>query len=76
MPSENTLPGNADRYTVLANESADRLPAIVAACNTLGLEWFATPSKLNRLRVDIYIFFDKQGTRNYLAGLYAVDEEN
>lgn len=69
------LPGKADRYTVRFQVAAAGIPDIMLACKTLGLSWFALQSEDAPLACDVYIFFDRQGMKNYMLGLYAPKED-
>ena len=51
------------------------LEEIIKACKTLGLSWFIVPDELNPMYCAAYIFFDKQGLKNYMNGLYAAKED-
>ena len=64
-----TLPGNADRYAMLIRPVSS-LAEIAEACATLGLFWYATTSPGSWHECEIRIFFDAQGMRNYMRGLY------
>ena len=68
---DDQLPGNADRYTMLTHRSADDLASIGSACRTLGLSWFAMGCEDATFYCGVYIFFDRQGMKNYMNGLYA-----
>lgn len=72
---ETTLPGNAIRYTMLTHQPANDLASTVSACRTLGLSWFAMGCEDAPAYCDFYIFFDKQGMKNYMNGLYATHED-
>lgn len=76
MPTtENELPGQADRYTVRSQVPTIGLEEIIKACKTLGLSWFIVPDEFNLMYCAVYIFFDKQGLKNYMNGLYAAKED-
>lgn len=64
------LPENADRYTVKSQVPVGSLRDILEACGILGLSWFIVPSEFAPSLCDVYIFFDKQGMKNYMNGLY------
>ena len=76
--SDNGLPNDADRYTVIICGSTDEFAKKIHACAELGLEWFARPMRklVGMMRIEMHIFFDNAGARNYLAGLYDEPEAN
>lgn len=65
----NTLPGNAERYTLLVRPIG-KIENVLDACITLGLHWYITTSPASKFDCEIRIFFDKQGMENYRLGLY------
>lgn len=58
----------ADRYTVL-DKAFDELPVTLEQANALGLTYFVTNGN-GRKAVRVYLFFDIDGMRNYLSGIY------
>ena len=67
-----TLPGGADRYSML-NVPVEEITAAVQAAESLKLVWYCEPGKMGYST--FHIFFDEAGKRNYQAGLYATKGE-
>lgn len=68
------LPENADRYTMLAKQPANDLPVIVSACRTLQMQYLVVACAGDLAYCDVYLFFDRQGMKNFMNGLYASEE--
>ena len=65
----NTLPGNAERYTLLIRPIG-KLVEVLEACAALNLQWYISTAPSSPYQAEIRIFFDKQGMENYRLGLY------
>ena len=61
-------PSRADRYTCIACPVSD-LPAKLRASSLLGLQYFVKEDVPGHCF--LFLFFDKAGLENYLAGYYA-----
>jgi len=65
-----------DRYTVQSIH-IDDLPARITEAKNLGLDFLVTPENHPASdRVELYLFFDAQGKRNFVAGVYGRDEDH